>query len=87
MGVLLAAGVVVVLSTIIYRTVKPSVPDEAAPAGRDRARALELDIGGEGIKNIALDGNRVAIHTGREIIVIDVKRQKVIGRISIKSGP
>ena len=47
-----------------------------------------LDLGlaaGTRIETLQLDGDRLAIHAGSEIIVIDIRKNAVISRVTI--GP
>jgi len=45
---------------------------------------LGLDLAaGTQIQAMELDGDRIALNTGREIIILDIKKNAVISRISI----
>lgn len=88
MGVLLVGGVGIVLSTIIYRSVKV---DNGAIASAQTGKLMNvapvmLDIAPGSVRNIAVDGNRVAVQTDNEIILIDVRRHRMIGRIKLNGS-
>jgi hypothetical protein len=87
MGIMLVAGLVVVFSTIIYRTVKPVSPGAPQLTRTDRSGAIvtKLGIPADSIRQMSLNGNRLAIRTAREIIIIDYRKGLVIGRIALKA--
>jgi hypothetical protein len=84
MGIALVAGIAIVFSTIIYRMVKPGPAQTARPAGKPAL--MDIAVGRGEIKHIALDNNRVAIHTDEEIIVVDIKHRRIISRIRLRAG-
>lgn len=86
MGVILVAGMVVLFSTIIYRTVKPG-GDAPAPAAANVAppEPFALALAPGEIKSIALDGNRIAIQTANEIILVDMRRRKILSRLKLNA--
>ena len=82
MGVLLVAGMFSVIGIIAYR---------ASKAGTKKLPGfapLEVPVAaGTQVDRLALDGNRMAVHVrspkGSEILIIDVRRGYVSGRIRL----
>lgn len=82
------AGLAVVLSTIIYRSVKSDDGKTALKPGQkvDVSRLVDLKIDPRSIKSVSLSGNRVAIQTPDAIIIVDYRRGQVVGRIQLNGG-
>ncbi len=90
MGVMLVIGTIVVIGTIIYRAVNY---DASRSASTNPAKAFE-DISvavppGAQVGAIELDGNRMAVHITQdgksEIILIDVRKGALLGRVKLNS--
>ena len=80
MGGLLVLMLVGLIGGIIWKVTHRA---EAPPV---EAKLLDLDLAsGMQVQAMELDGDRLAINTGREIIVIDIKKNAVISRISLKT--
>jgi len=80
MGGLLVLMFVVLLGGIAWKVThrnETSVPE---------AKLVELGLPAETkVNQLALDGDRLAIDTGTEIIVVDVRKGTVISRIKLHS--
>ena len=94
MGVLLVAGFVLVIAVIVYQA--SSIGESVAPAQSVARPAYPAPSGpglivpeGMSVSNMALDGNRLAVHlsgpNGSEIRIIDLGTGKVVQRIPLKS--
>ena len=78
MGGLLVLMLVGLIGGIIWKvTHRP----EASPV-ETKLLGLGLAAGAQ-IQAMELDGDRIALNTGREIIVIDIKKNAMMSRISI----
>ena len=101
MGVLLVAGLVLVVSVIVYRTGRLAgdaagrghgVAGRAAmPAGeRPAVAALALPQGAR-VTAMALDGDRLAVQVespaGGHIVVLDLATGRTIARVRLTKGP
>lgn len=78
MGVILVLLFLTLIGAIIWKAArKPAVP-AVVPAS-----ALSLGLPqGTDLRETQLDGDRLVINTGREVIVIDLRKNAVISRIS-----
>ena len=94
MGVLLVAGFVLVIAVIVYQASslgESGAPEQSAakPAYPAPLRPGLIVPEGMSISNMALDGNRLAVHLsgpkGSEIAVIDLGTGTVVRRIPLKS--
>ena len=80
MGGLLVLMLVGLIGGIIWKATHRS---EAPPPA---AQLLDLGLAaGTQVQNLQLDGDRLAIHAGQEIIVVDIRKNAVLSRITI--GP
>ncbi len=78
MGGLLVLMLVGLIGGIIWKVTHRT---EAPPV---ETKLFELGLSaGTQIQAMELDGDRLAVNTGREIIVIDIKKNAVLSRISI----
>lgn len=95
MGILLVVGFMVVVTTIIYRAMKLG---SDAPATVSTTRSslgfskLDVEVEPETlISQIELDGNRMAVHVTKdaadEILIIDIKRGELLGRVRLLEVP
>ena len=90
MGIMLIVGMIVVFSTIIYRTVKLSEGKTISKVTKIAPYPpLDLPVSDQAkISSVALDGNRLALHVienGKtSIIIVDIKRGQVISRVTLK---
>lgn len=81
-------AVLLVLSAIVYRVVKPQAPEEAADADAVmRSGAVEMPAGGR-VTETRIDGRRLVItieHAGgTRIVVFDVIDWKVAGTVDLQ---
>jgi hypothetical protein len=92
MGVLLVIGIIVVFSTIIYRSVKLGSGEEVAeirPRG-GFAPIEALMAPGARLESVELNGDRLAATTrlangeGSEIILFDIRRGHELGRVRLR---
>jgi hypothetical protein len=87
LGVLLIGCFVAVFAIIGYRLANPR-----AETGRAAVNEIELPVGGGmQLGQIALDGDRMAVHLkgeGREeLIVLDVRRGRILSRVKLGQRP
>lgn len=81
MGVILVLLFVALIVGIIWKANhKAPAKPEAPPQSLNLGLAAAIDI-----RSAALDGDRLVINTGREVIVVDVKKNAIIARIA--AGP
>ncbi len=94
MGVLLVAGFVLVISVIVYQASdkgESAAPEQSAGKPAYPAPPVPGLIVPKGmaVSNMALDGNRLAVHLsgpkGSEIAIIDLGTGSVLQRIPLKS--
>lgn len=78
MGVVLVLLFLTLIGAIIWKAArKPAVPPVPAPS------ALSLGLPqGTDLRDAQLDGDKLVINTGREVIVIDLRKNAIISRIS-----
>ena len=82
MGVILALLFLLLVGGIIWKSMNRA----PAPAG---GAAPVVDLGlpaGTAIQQMILDGDRLAISTGAEIIVVDVRKNLILSRVKT-AGP
>jgi hypothetical protein len=81
MGIILVLLFLTLVGGIIWKSMrKPEPRPVAEPA------ALNLSLpGGMEIRTADIDGDRLVLNTGREVIVIDVRKNTILTRIS--AGP
>ena len=78
MGVILVLLFLTLIGAIIWKAArKPAVPPVPV------ATALSLGLPqGTDLREAQIDGDRLVINTGREVIVIDLRKNAIISRIS-----
>jgi hypothetical protein len=54
----------------------------AAPP--EPAKTLDLDLSAAGVSQVALDGDRLVLRSGTEIVVVDMRSGSVLTRIRLK---
>lgn len=81
MGVILVLLFLTLVATIIWKVAnRPAVPP-VPPVPQPSALSLGLPQGTD-LRDAQLDGDRLIINTGREIIVIDLRKNAITARIS-----
>jgi|GEM_PF-3366868 len=89
MGVMLIVGIVVVFSTIIYRTVKLSEGKNVSKVSKVVPYPeINLPLPKNAtVTSVSLDGNRMAFNITEgetvTILVVDIKRGQVISRVTL----
>ncbi|MFM8746847.1 MAG: hypothetical protein ACKOED_09305 [Aestuariivirga sp.] len=77
MGIILVLLFLALVGAIIWKATRPAEPKPvAAPA--------TLDLGlppGTAVQSTVIDGDRLVITAGREVIVIDVRKNQILSRI------
>ncbi|MFT3987699.1 DUF6476 family protein [Aestuariivirga sp.] len=81
MGVIL---VLLVLALIIGIVWKASHVSEKAPTPAEAAINLGLPAG-ESVSQVALDGDRLAVTTSNQIIIVDIRKNQIISRLKLKT--
>lgn len=77
MGIILVLLFLLLIGGIIWKaTNKASAPVNAAPPVTD----LGLPPG-TAVQSMILDGDRLAVNTGSEVIVIDIRKNVIISRV------
>ena len=89
MGLMLVAGFVLVIATIVYQAIYAKQEAEiSVPVADDKAAILSIDPGAN-VADMVLDGKRAAIHltgpAGSEIVIIAIDTGRVIKRIRLQS--
>ena len=77
MGIVLVLLFMVLVGAIIWKATHKAEVKAVPPA--------QIDLGlpaGTAVQSMALDGDRLAINTGAEIIIVDVRKNEVISRIA-----
>ncbi len=77
MGIILVLLFMTLVGGIIWKSTRKSGP---APNPAAASLNLALPPGSE-IRAVAIDGDRLVINTGQQVIVVDVKKNAVISRI------
>lgn len=83
MGVLIVVGTIVLIAGIIWKASQLPAASTAAPAAFD---ALEISVpAGAAVGLVEIDGDRMAItlQGAPEIIIVDLERGEVLGRIRL----
>ena len=80
MGIMLVVMFLILIGGIIWKIVNKPAKVELTPSLIDLSLAP-----GESVQTVGLDGDRLAITTGTEIIIVDIRKNAVISRIAIKS--
>jgi hypothetical protein len=81
MGIILVLLFLTLIGGIIWKSTQKSVPKQASPPA---ALNLSLPEGTE-IRSAEIDGDRLVLSTGREVIVIDLRKTAIVSRIT--TGP
>jgi hypothetical protein len=80
MGGLLVLMLVALIGGIIWKIANKSDPPPV------EAKLVSLGLpAGTPVNHMALDGDRLAVNTGKEIIVVDVRKGQVLARISLEA--
>ena len=81
MGVILVLLFLALIATIIWKANRKPVPP---PLPQVQSLGLGLPQGAD-IRSASLDGDRLVVTTATEVIVVDIKKNAVISRVS--AGP
>jgi hypothetical protein len=81
MGVVLVLLFLTLVGGIIWKSSRTAEPKPAVPPA---ALSLALPQGTD-IRSAEIDGDRLVLSTGREVIVIDLRKNTIVARIS--AGP
>jgi hypothetical protein len=77
MGIILVLLFLTLVGGIIWKATRPAEPKPAAAPA-----ALDLGLpAGTAVQSTVIDGDRLVITAGREVIVIDVKKNLILSRI------
>jgi hypothetical protein len=81
MGIILVLLFLTLVGGIIWKSARKSDPKPIAPPA-----TLSLDLPqASDIRTAQIDGDRLVLNTGREVIVIDLRKNAIVSRIS--TGP
>jgi hypothetical protein len=81
MGIILVLLFLLLIGAIIFKSSRKADPSVAVPPA-----ALNLGLQqGSDIRSAAIDGDRLVVNTGREVIVVDIKKNLIISRVT--AGP
>lgn len=79
MGVVLVLLFLLLVGGIVWKLTRP-----AAPPVAERVPGLGLDLpAGTLVQSMVLDGDRLAINIGTEIIVIDIRKNRILTRLAV----
>ena len=78
MGIILVLLFLALVGGIIWKSTRKAEPKPDVPPA---AISLGLPQGGE-IRDAQVDGDRLVLNTGSEVIVIDLRKQAIVSRIS-----
>ena len=81
MGIILLLLFVALVGGIIWKSNRAATPKPAAPPAELSLRLPE----GVDIRTADIDGDRLVVNTGREVIVIDLRKNAITSRVS--AGP
>jgi hypothetical protein len=81
MGIILVLLFLTLVVGIIWKSARKADPKPIIPAAE---LSLGLPLGAD-IRSAEIDGDRLVLNTGREVIVIDVRKNTIISRIA--AGP
>ncbi len=92
MSILLVAGTMVVIGTIIYRAMTYQSKSTAQISPAQAFSKLDVEVErGTLVSQIEIDGDRMAVHVTKaqadEILIIDIRRGELIGRVNLKEKP
>lgn len=77
MGIILVLLFVFLIGAIIWKSSHKPVP-KVEPAAVPLALGLPQ---GSDIRSAVLEGDRLVVNTGREVIIVDVKKNAILSRI------
>ena len=77
MGIILVLLLVALVGGIIWKSMRKAEPKPEIPPA---AINLGLPPGSE-VRAAVIDGDRLVINTGREVIVVDVKKNAIVSRV------
>jgi hypothetical protein len=81
MGIILVLLFLTLVGGIIWKSARKADPKPVAPPA-----TLSLDLQqGVDIRSAEIDGDRLVLNTGREVIVIDLRKNTIVSRIA--AGP
>jgi hypothetical protein len=78
MGGLLVLMLIALLGSIAWKIAT------RAPPAPEPAKVLDLDLSAAGLSQVALDGDRLVLRSGTEIMVVDTRLGTVMARIRLK---
>ena len=78
MGIILVLLFLTLVGGIIWKSTRKAEPKPDVPPA---AISLGLPQGAE-IRDAQVDGDRLVLNTGSEVIVIDLRKQAIVSRIS-----
>lgn len=81
MGIILVLLFLTLVGGIIWKSARKAEPKPITPPA---ALSLDLPLTSD-IRSAEIDGDRLVLNTGREVIVIDIRKNAVVSRIS--AGP
>jgi hypothetical protein len=81
MGIILALLFVALVGGIIWKSTK-----KAESTGSTGPALVELGLpAGTAVQSMQLDGERLAISTGAEIIIVDIRKNAIVSKIVINT--
>jgi hypothetical protein len=81
MGVILVLLFLTLVTGIIWKATRKAEPVTPPAAAR-----LELGLApGAAVRTMELDGDRLAVDTGTEIIIVDIRKNVILSRIATGS--
>ena len=86
MGVLIVVGTILLVAGIVWKASQLPASSRAGPAAFD---ALAVAVpAGAAVGSVEIDGDRMAItlEGAREIIIVDIGRGEIVGRIRLEMG-
>jgi hypothetical protein len=80
MGIALVLLFLVLVGAIIWKaTHKPAAEPQRPPP------VVDLGVpAGTTVHSVTLDGDRLAVNTGTEVIVVDIRKNSIIARVAIR---
>ena len=81
MGIILVLLFLTLVGGIIWKSARKADPKPIAPP----ADAEPRPAAGSDIRTAEIDGDRLVLNTGREVIVIDLRKNAIVSRIA--AGP
>lgn len=78
MGVVLVLLFLALVGGIIWKSMQKPARDAV-----DGPHRIDLELAvGTGVRSMTLDGDRLAVDTGTEIIIVDLRKNTVVTRIA-----